>query len=262
MVPLAEPRLSTPATPEESLALLLAYTHLLAAALEGREQRLTPSANPVSLAPLRRDGVTTDIILWMLYQGHIEPSSPDGADANHLARGRAAEGVCLGEGSSFSLTPPGEAFAHDFLGRALTPEDDRDFQNTRALPRLGRLCPRYHRQGRAFVWGRHVLKRFRQPSRNQERVLLAAEELGWPAWFDDPLPPGRGRNPKVRLHDTIKCLNRHQRPPVIRFLGDGSGRRVGWELRYSSPRASPADGLCPAPAPVTLFRWGDHAVIP
>jgi hypothetical protein len=76
-----------------------------------------------------------------------------------------------------------------------------------------------------------VLKRFRQPSANQELILQSAEELGWARWFDDPLPRGQANNPKMRLHDTIKDLNRRQSPPLVHFKGDGSGTRVGWELR-------------------------------
>ena len=37
--------------------------------------------------------------------------------------------------------------------------------------------------------------------------------------------------PKVRLHDTIKDLNRRQSLSVVHFHGDGTGRRVGWALR-------------------------------
>jgi len=41
-------------------------------------------------------------------------------------------------------------------------------------------------------------------------VLTAAQEMHWQPWFDDPLPLRAGINPKVRLHDTIKDLNRRQ----------------------------------------------------
>jgi hypothetical protein len=37
-------------------------------------------------------------------------------------------------------------------------------------------------------------------------------------------------DPKVRLHDTIKALNRHQVFEVLRFLGDGTGRGIAWRL--------------------------------
>ena len=64
-----------------------------------------------------------------------------------------------------------------------------------------------------------------------ELILCAAEELFWATWIDDPLPRQAGMNAKVRLHDTIKDLNRRQHPYVIQFKGDGTGTRVGWEYR-------------------------------
>jgi hypothetical protein len=34
-----------------------------------------------------------------------------------------------------------------------------------------------------------VVKRFRQPTPDQETMLLAFEEAGWPVRIDGPLPP-------------------------------------------------------------------------
>ncbi len=60
-------------------------------------------------------------------------------------------------------------------------------------------------------------------------VLTAFEEEAWPVRIDDPLPPHPEQDPKRRLHDTITSLNRHQRRPLIRFVGDGSGEGIRWE---------------------------------
>jgi hypothetical protein len=76
-----------------------------------------------------------------------------------------------------------------------------------------------------------VLKHFLQPACNQVILLCAAEELRWPAWFDDPLPPAPRKNSKKRLHNTIQDLNRRQTPQLVHFKGDGTGTRVGWEYR-------------------------------
>ena len=35
----------------------------------------------------------------------------------------------------------------------------------------------------------------------------------WPTRIDDPLPQKTNQDPKCRLHDTIKCLNRNHRQP-------------------------------------------------
>jgi hypothetical protein len=74
-----------------------------------------------------------------------------------------------------------------------------------------------------------LIKQFKVPSPNQETILAAFEEEHWPPRIDDPLPPQADQEPKRRLHDTINTLNRNQKNPLIRFLGDGSGQGVRWE---------------------------------
>ena len=53
--------------------------------------------------------------------------------------------------------------------------------------------------------------------------------------IDDPLPPVPEQDPKRRLHDTIKCLNRNHRRKAIRFHGDGTGEGVCWEFLDAGP---------------------------
>jgi hypothetical protein len=78
--------------------------------------------------------------------------------------------------------------------------------------------------------GEVVVKQFKVPAANQERILAAFEEDGWPIRIDDPLPPAVEQDPKRRLHDTINSLNRNQKRPLIRFIGDGSGQGIRWQL--------------------------------
>lgn len=78
-----------------------------------------------------------------------------------------------------------------------------------------------------------IVKRFKHRSRNQEAVLTAFEEEGWPHKVDDPLAPFDECDPKRRLNDTIKGLNHHQLSFLIRFRGDGTGEAVVWELAES-----------------------------
>ena len=59
---------------------------------------------------------------------------------------------------------------------------------------------------------------------------MAFEEEGWPAKIDDPLAPQSQQDPKRRLHDTIKCLNRNQKNELLHFRGDGTGEGILWEL--------------------------------
>lgn len=91
-------------------------------------------------------------------------------------------------------------------------------------------APKWDGSRHELTVGDRLVKKFKLPSRNQETILAAFQEEGWPARIDDPLPPHPDIDPKRRLHDTIKGLNRNQKNRVIRFLGDGTGEAVTWEL--------------------------------
>lgn len=228
---LALPAHCARSTWSEFRQFVLGYLELIVAYWRAQERRVDPGDNPVPLARLRRWGVRNTVLLWMYYRAHIEQReplwNPSTGGQEWIVRGSTR----IDEGSYFVLTRPGEAFADLFLARVVAPLTDHDIDDAWATLLLGQLAPQYNRAGRVFRWGNHVLKHFRQPSPNQELILSAAEELDWPVWFDDPLPRGMVRNAKVRLHDTIKDLNRRQRIFLIHFMGDGTGTRLGWELR-------------------------------
>jgi hypothetical protein len=90
--------------------------------------------------------------------------------------------------------------------------------------------PHWDALRRELTVGGQIVKRFRVPAPNQEAVLSAFEEEGWPAAILDPLPPQDEQDGKQRLHDTIKSLNRSRLARVIRFSGDGTGEGAFWEL--------------------------------
>jgi hypothetical protein len=92
------------------------------------------------------------------------------------------------------------------------------------------LRPHWNAMRRELLVGGQVVKRFRVPAPNQEAVLAAFEEEGWPHRVYDPLPPEDEKDAKRRLHETIKRLNRHRLARIIRFHGDGTGEGVLWEL--------------------------------
>ena len=99
---------------------------------------------------------------------------------------------------------------------------------------LGIVCETvdliWDRTRRELRVGDRVVKRFKWPAENQERVLDAFQNEGWPLRIDDPLPPHPEICPKRRLHDTLKCLNRKQANELIKFRGDGTGLGVVLEI--------------------------------
>jgi hypothetical protein len=77
--------------------------------------------------------------------------------------------------------------------------------------------------------GKLVVKRFRQPARNQVTVLASFQELRWRRRIDDPLTGNSGCDPKRRLRDTVFALNRHHvTRNVLAFEADGTGTGIVW----------------------------------
>ncbi len=97
-------------------------------------------------------------------------------------------------------------------------------------------CPQWDRDRHTLQVGNQLVKEYKVPSPNQETILTAFEEDGWPPRIDDPLPMVHGIEPKRRLQDTVKSLNRNQRIRLVRFMGDGTGEGVRWEF---AARTSP-----------------------
>jgi hypothetical protein len=222
----AEPR--HPPEPE-FWAFVQGYLHLAGAQSKALLEGLPAAAGAVPLPLLSRYGLQDPHFLWMLYQGHADHyRTAAGAPG---PKARPVQTLVLGPTSALALTEVGWEFVGYLLGELWGHACDGEPTPTRDGLLLGRLVPRYEQHDRLFCWGRHVLKHFLQPAGNQQVVLCAAEEQSWPGWFDDPLPKVSSKNPKVRLHDTIKDLNRRQMVQVIRFKGDGTGTRIGWEYR-------------------------------
>lgn len=88
--------------------------------------------------------------------------------------------------------------------------------------------PQWDATARVLWWEGTVVKHFKVPAANQELVLAAFQEEGWPPSIYDPLQPAPGIDAKRRLHDTINRLNRNQRQRLLRFFGNGNGQAIRW----------------------------------
>jgi hypothetical protein len=172
--------------------------------------------------PFTECSIYGDYLRWMIYQGYIVHLRSFPNPANE-----PISSLRFDDSSCFVLTDIGEKFVDSLIDALVFHEHDDSVLRELFL---GPLVPIYDPNERVFNWGRHLVKSFRQPARNQELILWAGQEMGWPNWFDDPLPRSAGRNPKKVLHDTIVDLSRRQLANWIRFKGDGTGRRVGWEI--------------------------------
>jgi hypothetical protein len=90
------------------------------------------------------------------------------------------------------------------------------------------LRPHWNSDLRVVTYNNQIVKQFKLPSPNQTAILAAFEEEGWPTRIDDPLPPRSDLDPKQRLHDAIRSINRNQRHRLLCFRGDGTGRGIIW----------------------------------
>jgi len=125
-----------------------------------------------------------------------------------------------------------ESGAADFIDRLFASIDALPIGNRPAIDivRAITLLPKWDGDRRLLMLNEDVVKKFKWLAENQEAILSAFEEEGWPPRIDDPLSPHPEQDSKRRLSDTIKCLNRKQCRPLIRFRGDGTGEGVLWEL--------------------------------
>lgn len=137
-----------------------------------------------------------------------------------------ALGLCEGDLHTLLAHNFGAGGADALLDRAL---DLLDHQQEPTAAELRLAQPRWEAKQRRLYLGRVLVKQFRLVPENQGLVLSAFEEQGWPERIDDPLSQTTHVPPVVRLHDTIKCLNRGQGRPLLRFRGDGTGQGVRWE---------------------------------
>jgi hypothetical protein len=197
----------------------------------------------VEISAFRRLKVSNSDLRWLIAKGLIEHAIEVtlAGDSDRSFRRPVRPVFC--NKTCFVLTPSGAKLACDLRGDAQPASNG----NGHAPVVAGRLAiasepevlaPKWDQDRQELKIGSIVVKRFKVPANNQEAVLAAFEEESWPPRIDDPLPPHRDQSPKRRLQETIKSLNRNQKRPLIRFLGDGSGQGVRWEFCCDPPEGT------------------------
>jgi hypothetical protein len=185
----------------------------------------------VEIASLHAAGLTNSDLRWLVCKGYVE-HAVETTLAGSEARTYEREGrLTFSPGTCFVLTPGGAAFMRQPAPPAAAgPEPTNRGADGKGPAPPG--IPHWDAACRVLCVGGKVVKQFRVPAANQELILAAFEELGWPPHLDDPLPPVADLECKRRLRDTTSRLNHNQRHRLIRFHGDGSGRGLRWELLW------------------------------
>jgi hypothetical protein len=216
-----------PAGVEKALsALLRAYEY-------AHELRHSGWEFAVALSELRFADFTSSDLRWLACRGYVELAVETTTNGARQRSFRPARRTVIAEKTCAVLTEPGARFARSRHPR----QPERPSRGPRTIPL--NACPRKDEPGPRPRWdesrrqlrvGGLLVKHFRQPAPNQEIILSAFEEEGWPPRIDDPLSPRPDRDSRLHLHETIVNLNRYHRDRVIRFFGDGKGEGVCWEI--------------------------------
>jgi hypothetical protein len=199
----------------------------------------------VELHCLRALGATNNDLRWLICKGFATPAieiTP--ADAVDRRAFRPSGHFIFDDQMCLVLTPQGNEFATaacspNGCSPRMLQKADASVTTTQiaqeskpsAAPRPSDLAskPYWDASSRILQFKSQIIKQYRVPAPNQELVLSAFEEEGWPQRIDDPLPPTDDIDPRQRLHDTINRLNRNQQHRLIQFLGNGNGRAVKWQ---------------------------------
>ena len=251
-----------------------ALAHLAEAARFARELCRDPWDFAVEVGTLRELGLTNNDLRCLVCMGLVEHKQETTAIGDTCRVFQPDRPLCFSDNACFVLSEEGFEYVSGILasrngvheaGDSGSPPPvrspvsvgygprpatrERVAQAPHLLPAsvpagqngLGKdLIPKWDGQRQELRLRDIVVKQFKVPAINQERILAAFEEEGWPVLIDDPLPPHPGQDPKRRLHDTINSLNRNQKHALLRFLGDGKGEGVRWEFANEPPSSASA----------------------
>ncbi len=197
----------------------------------------------VELPTLQPLGLTNSDCRWLIARGWVECGFELTRAGDERRSFRSSTNLKLSTRSCLVLTDEGATAAgtDSYESHRLETQDQRGGAKEGAGHRVVlppeivvsdavESKPIWDRDRQQLRAGVTVIKQFKVPAPNQEAVLAAFQEENWPPRIDDPLRPLAELDPKRRLHDTINSLNRNQKYPIIRFLGDGSGQGVRWEF--------------------------------
>lgn len=197
----------------------------------------------VEIDQLTSRGLVPNDFRWLVRNGLVEHRREVTMESDNGRLFQATGDLTFPDRTCFVLSDEGIRLARRVLGTnrpcskfhetddalAEPPEDQRIGLTHDGADGGQDHLPHWDSQRRVLGVNGSVVKLFKWVAVNQQTVLCAFEEEGWPPRIDDPLPPHPDQDAKRRLSDTIKCLNRKQCHPLIHFRGDGTGEGVVWE---------------------------------
>ncbi len=199
---------------------------------EGRSYAQNTDQDPwefaVEIKTFTQLALTPNDLRWLVYNGLAEHGREITEAAQARRTFRPECNLRFSDRTCFILTERGAALAERILRQA-EEEQRQETPIPPAEPPEKKIIPHWDAVRHELRVGGLLVKQFKLPSPNQETILSAFEEEGWPPQIDDPLPPHPDQDPKRRLQDALKGLNRAQKNPLIRFMGDGTGQGILWK---------------------------------
>jgi hypothetical protein len=195
---------------------------LLQAREYAEDVRKSPWHFAIELQEFLALGMTHNDLRWLVAKEFVIHGLDQSSPTDSQRRVHVSEAMHLSPASCFIISEQGFNWLQDRKGKlsARSPAPAAETQCT----------PTWDPQRQELVCLDLLVKRFRLPAPNQKLILAAFQEECWTPRIDDPLPPHSEIVPKRRLHYTLIALNRNQKHELVRFLGDGNGTGVCWEL--------------------------------
>ena len=206
----------------------------------------------VEIHLLRSERLTDNDLRWLVCRGLVEHAGEVTALGDDARSFRETGRLRFCRKTCFVLTEAGAEFYRAACDEA---EPGAAHPPIVIAPAAG-AAPFWDPDRQELRFAGRVVKQFKVPAPNQEMILATFQEEAWPHRVDDPLPPLADTDPKRRLHDTINSLNRSQKHPLLRFLGDGRGQGVRWEpveveiVATIEPSPPPGNGRMPVARPM------------
>ena len=182
----------------------------------------------VKIGQLQRAGIHELHLRWLIEKHYIEHLLDTTVFGEHERSIRPTSSEHFSKRSCFLLTQLGRNFADSVLA----PKQNEQLGTDKPLSLTGaqHALPVWDSNTKCLYFRNRIVKRFHRHSPNQELILSAFQEDGWPERLDDPLPPKGNADRSSRLSKTVYSLNGSLDSRPISFFCEDS--TVCWETNH------------------------------
>lgn len=211
---------------QASLRLRIAVSTLLEGAQYAEDLGAAVEEFAVEWNVLRDSAISPNEVRWLHHKRLIRHLVEVFPAENDRRRFEIPTDMTFRDHSCFTLTEQGIAVAQVAVAEQVGPETHQD---SLMGPSGFVMLPFWDPLRRELRWGTTLVKRVKGTSTNQELILTAFQEHGWPTEIGNPLPTAADVNLRRRLFNSISALNRHREHACVRFASNEDGTMIRWE---------------------------------